>query len=83
MGVGYIIGGLRSALVVGAFILFIALSPWWDRALVTAYMATFGVITSGILGLLVGEPSALKTNFHPNSFYPYVIFSRPFLHLFI
>ena len=54
MGVGYIIGGLRSALVVGAFILFIALSPWWDRALVTAYMATFGVIASGILGLLVG-----------------------------
>ena len=41
-------------LVVGAFILFIALSPWWDRALVTAYMATFGVIASGILGLIVG-----------------------------
>ncbi|MDP6637813.1 MAG: ABC transporter permease subunit, partial [SAR324 cluster bacterium] len=55
MGVGYIIGGLRSALVVGAFILFIALSPWWDRALVTAYMATFGVIASGILGLIVGS----------------------------
>ena len=54
MGVGYIIGGLRSALVVGAFILFIALSPWWDRALVTAYMATFGVIASGILGLIAG-----------------------------
>jgi len=25
---------------VGGLTLFIALSPWWDRALVTTYMAT-------------------------------------------
>ena len=49
MGTGYIVGGIRSALVVGGFTLFIALSPWWDRALVTAYMATFGVIASAII----------------------------------
>jgi len=55
MGAGYIIGGIRSALVVGSFTLFIALSPWWDRALVTAYMATFGVIASGIIGITVGS----------------------------
>jgi len=54
MGAGYIIGGIRSALVTGGFVLFIALSPWWDRALVTAYMATFGVIISGIIGITVG-----------------------------
>ena len=54
MGAGYIIGGLRSALVVGALTLFIALSPWWDRALVTAYMATFGVVISCIIGFTVG-----------------------------
>ena len=55
MGAGYIIGGIRSALVVGGFTLFIALSPWWDRALVTAYMATFGVIVSVIIGTIVGS----------------------------
>jgi glycine betaine/proline transport system permease protein len=54
MGAGYIIGGLRSALVVGGFTLFIALTEWWDRALVTAYMATCGVIISSIIGITVG-----------------------------
>ncbi len=54
MGAGYIIGGIRSAFVVGALTLFIALSPWWDRALVTLYMATFGVFISTIIGFTVG-----------------------------
>ena len=58
MGTGYIVGGIRSAIVVGGFTLFIALSPWWDRALVTAYMATFGVIASGIIGIIVGSLAA-------------------------
>jgi len=61
MGTGYIIGGIRSALVVGGFTLFIALSPWWDRALVTAYMATFGVIISGIIGVISGSLAAQNT----------------------
>ena len=54
IGAGYIIGGIRSALVVGGLTLFIALSPWWDRALVTLYMATFGVFISTIIGFTVG-----------------------------
>ncbi len=54
MGAGYIIGGIRSAIVVGGLTLFIALSPWWDRALVTTYMATFGVIISCTIGVIVG-----------------------------
>jgi glycine betaine/proline transport system permease protein len=58
MGAGYIIGGIRSALVVGSFTLFIALTEWWDRALITMYMATFGVIISGILGITIGTLSA-------------------------
>jgi glycine betaine/proline transport system permease protein len=61
MGTSYIIGGIRSALVVGGFTLFIALSPWWDRALVTAYMATFGVIASGIIGVITGSLCAQNT----------------------
>lgn len=54
MGIGYIVGGLRSALIVGAFLLFIALTEWWDRALITAYMTTFAVIVSVIIGTIVG-----------------------------
>ena len=54
MGVGYIIGGIRSALIVGGFLLVIALLQWWERALITAYMASFGVIVSGIIGITVG-----------------------------
>jgi len=53
-GAGYIVGGLRSAIVVTAFIAFIALTPWWDRALITAYMTTFAVIISVIIGCSVG-----------------------------
>ena len=36
-------------------ILFIALSEYWNRALITAYMATFAVGVSAILGITVGS----------------------------
>ncbi|MCP4769171.1 MAG: ABC transporter permease subunit [Gammaproteobacteria bacterium] len=55
MGIGYIVGGIRSALVVGGLLLFIASTEWWDRALITAYMATFGVIASATIGLITGS----------------------------
>ena len=55
MGIGYIVGGLRSALVVGGLLLFIASTEWWDRALITAYMATFGVVVSVIIGTIAGS----------------------------
>lgn len=58
MGVGYIIGGLRSALTVGGFLLFIALTEWWDRALITAYMTSFAVIVSVLIGITVGSLAA-------------------------
>ena len=54
MGTGYIVGGIRSALIVGFFLLFIALLEWWERALITTYMATFGVIVSAVIGITVG-----------------------------
>ena len=64
-GTGYIVGGFRSAVVATAFIAFIALTPWWDRALITAYMATFAVIISVTIGCSVGilcsrSPKATK-----------------------
>ena len=55
MGIGYIVGGIRSALIVASFLLFIALLEWWDRALITAYMASFGVIVSAAIGITVGS----------------------------
>jgi glycine betaine/proline transport system permease protein len=55
MGIGYIVGGIRSALVVGGLLLYIASTEWWDRALITAYMATFGVVVSVIIGTVTGS----------------------------
>ena len=61
MGIGYIVGGIRSALIVASFLLFIALLEWWDRALITAYMASFGVIVSATIGITVGSLCAQNT----------------------
>ena len=61
MGIGYIIGGIRTSIIVGGFLLFIALTEWWDRALITAYMLTFGVIVSAIIGITVGTLCAQKS----------------------
>lgn len=54
-GIGWRIGGLRSALVCLAFVLPIALSGWWDRAMITAYT----VFVSVALALLIGVPLGL------------------------
>ncbi len=61
MGTAYILDGVRSALIVGAFLLFIALSEYWDRALITAYMASFSVVVSAIIGITVGSLCAQST----------------------
>jgi glycine betaine/proline transport system permease protein len=50
--VGWRVGGQRSALVCLAFFLPIALSGWWDRAMITVYM----VVVSVMLALAVGLP---------------------------
>ena len=54
MGIGYIIGGFRSALIVGGYLLFIALTAWWDRALTTAYFVAIALVIAGSLGALLG-----------------------------
>lgn len=55
MGLAYILDGVRSALIVGAYLLFIAFSDYWDRALITAYMASFAVVVSAVIGITVGS----------------------------
>ena len=54
MGIGYIVGGVRVALAVGGFLLFIALTEWWDRALITAYLMTLAVLISSFIGIIAG-----------------------------
>jgi glycine betaine/proline transport system permease protein len=54
MGIGYIVGGIRVALAVGGFLLFIALTEWWDRALITAYLMTISVLISTFIGVVAG-----------------------------
>ena len=60
MGIGYIIGGIRSAIIIGGLLLFIALTEWWDRALITMYLMSFGTIVSAIIGITVGTLCAQK-----------------------
>ncbi|MDK1082278.1 MAG: ABC transporter permease subunit [Anaerolineae bacterium] len=55
MGMGYILAGIRTSLIVGGYLLFIAFSEYWDRALITAYMASFAVIVSITIGISVGS----------------------------
>ena len=53
-GVGWWVGGLRSALVCVAFALPIALSGWWDRAMITVYMVAVSVVLALIIGVPLG-----------------------------
>jgi glycine betaine/proline transport system permease protein len=55
MGTAFILAGFRSALIVGGFLLFIAFSEYWDRALITAYMTSFAVIVAAVVGVTVGS----------------------------
>ncbi|MCE2521551.1 MAG: ABC transporter permease subunit, partial [Alphaproteobacteria bacterium] len=54
MGIAFLLDGVKSALIVGGFLLFIAFSEYWDRALITAYMASFVVMVAAVGGLVVG-----------------------------
>ena len=54
MGIAYILSGLRSAIIVGGFLTFIALTEWWDRALITAYLMSVSVVVSALVGVVVG-----------------------------
>ena len=53
--IGWWVGGPRSALICLAFFLPIALSGWWDRAMITVYM----VLVSVVLAIIIGVPLGL------------------------
>jgi glycine betaine/proline transport system permease protein len=54
-GIGWRIGGWRSTLICLAFAVPIALSGWWDRAMITTYT----VFVSVTLALVIGVPLGL------------------------
>lgn len=51
---GWSLGGLRLALVVSGFVLFIAFAGYWERSLITAYMVTVAVVICILIGLPIG-----------------------------
>lgn len=51
---GWSLGGLRLALVVAGFVLFIAFAGYWERSLITAYMVTVAVLICILIGLPIG-----------------------------
>ena len=53
-GVAWRVGGWRSAATCTAFVAAIALSGWWDRAMITAYMVSFAVLLAALIGLPLG-----------------------------
>lgn len=52
--VGWAVGGRRSALICLAYFGMIALSGWWDRAMITVYMVVISVIIAMLIGLPLG-----------------------------
>ncbi len=51
---GWSLGGLRLALIVSGFVIFIAFSGYWERSLITAYMVTMAVLICVLIGLPIG-----------------------------
>lgn len=54
MAVGWAVGGRRSALICLAYFGLIALSGWWDRAMITVYTVTFSVFIATLIGFPLG-----------------------------
>jgi glycine betaine/proline transport system permease protein len=59
--IGWAIGGLRSAAICVAYFGLIAMSGWWDRAMITVYMVTISVAIAALIGLPLGIWAARNT----------------------
>ena len=57
---GWAIGGIRSAAICLAYFGLIAMSGWWDRAMITVYTVSISVLIAGLLGLPLGIWAARK-----------------------
>lgn len=52
--IGWAVGGMRSALVCLGYFGLIAISGWWDRAMITVYMVSISVLIAALIGLPLG-----------------------------
>ena len=59
-GIGWFIGKGRSALVCLGYFGAIALTGWWDRALITAYMVSYATLVTIAMGLPFGVWASRK-----------------------
>jgi len=57
-GAGYAVGGWRSAALAGAFFGIVALTGWWDRAMITVYAVLSAVAIASLIGLPLGIMAA-------------------------
>jgi glycine betaine/proline transport system permease protein len=57
---GLMAGGLRLAMIVGAMALFIALTGFWDPAMVSVYLIGTGTLISLMIGMPIGYVVARK-----------------------
>ena len=57
-GIGWLVGGFRSALLVGGFYTIVAMTGWWDRSMITMYT----VISAVLLAALIGIPLGIKAS---------------------
>ncbi|MGD1925290.1 MAG: ABC transporter permease [Paracoccaceae bacterium] len=55
---GWLVGGARVALMAGGFYAIIAMTGWWDRAIITLYAALASVVLAILIGLPLGIWSA-------------------------
>lgn len=51
---GWTVGGIRSAAICVGYFGLIALSGWWDRAMITVYMVSISVLIAALFGLPLG-----------------------------
>lgn len=54
MALGYAVGGWRSALVCLGFFGLIAMTGWWDRAMITVYTVIVSVALAALMGFPLG-----------------------------
>lgn len=59
--IGWAVGGLRSALICLAYFGLIALSGWWDRAMITVYMVSIAVLIAALIALPLGIWAARRS----------------------
>ncbi len=55
---GYAVGGRRSALLVAALFGVLAVTGWWDRAMITLYAVLSAVVIAALIGLPLGVLAA-------------------------